>query len=67
MRPRYFLSYYDDTLTGVYNHRSGELAGRRAVIISFLNRPPKPQNGRIGASVRMGKGLLGKLGKLGIK
>lgn len=67
MRPRVFAHYYDDTLNGVYNHRSGELAGRRAVIMSFLNRPPKPQNGRLGASVRLGKALLGKLEKMGIK
>ncbi len=64
---RYFRWFNDDTLNGVYNHRSGELAGRRAVIMSFLNRPPKPQNGRLGASVRLGKALLGKLEKMGIK
>lgn len=67
MRPRYFMSYFDDTLNGIYHHQTGELVNRRPVVLSFLNQKPKPQNGRLGASVRLGKALLGKLGRLGIK
>ena len=64
---RYFLSYYDDTLNGLYSHRSGELVGRKPVVFSFLNQKPKPHNGKLGASVRLGKALVGKLAALGIK
>lgn len=67
MRPRYFLNYEDDTLNGINNYRAGELVDRRPVILSFLNQKPKRTNGRIGASVRLGKALLGKLKGLGIR
>lgn len=67
MRPRYFMSYFDDTLNGIYNHQTGELIDRKPVVFSFLNQKPKPQNGRLCASVRLGKALLGKLERLGIK
>lgn len=67
MRPRYFMSYFDDTLNGISHHQTGELINRKPVVFSFLNRKPKPQNGRLGASVRLGKALLGKLAALGIR
>ncbi len=67
MRPRYFMSYFDDTLNGLYHHQTGELAGRKPVVFSFLNQKPKPNNGKIGASVRLGKALIGKLKGMGIK
>lgn len=67
MRPRYFMSYFDDTLNGVYHHQTGGLINRKPVVFSFLNHKTKPINGKIGASVRLGKALLGKLERLGIK
>lgn len=67
MRPRYFMSYYDDTLNGVFHHSTSELINRRPVVFSFLNHKPKPNNGKLGASVRLGKALIGKLERMGIK
>lgn len=67
MKYRTFRSMFADDFQGVYDHRSGELVGRKPVIMSFLSQKPKAINGKIAASVRMGKGLIGKLGKLGIK
>jgi len=58
---------YDDTLNGVHHHQTGEMVNRKPVVFSFLNHPPKSLNGKIGASVRMGKALIGKLERLGIK
>lgn len=67
MKYRTFRFMFADDFHGVYDHRSGELVGRKPVIMSFLNQRPKAINGRISASIRMGKGLLGKLERLGIK
>lgn len=67
MRPRYFVHMFDDTLSRIYHHQTGELINRKPVIFTFLNKKPKPNNGKRSASVRLGKALLGKLGRLGIK
>ena len=67
MKYRTFRFMFADDFQGVYDHRSGELVGRKPVIMSFLNQKPKAINGRVAASIRMGKGLIGKLKDLGIK
>lgn len=67
MRPRYFIHMFDDTLNGVFHHSTSELINRKPVVFSFLNRKPNPNNGKRGASVRLGKAFIGKLGMLGIK
>ena len=69
MRTRSFRYMYDDTMRCLSDLelRSGELAGRKPLIISFLGQEPKRRNGTQAASVRMGKALIGKLERLGIK
>lgn len=66
MRPRYFLSYFDDSLSPLNSHRSAVLVNRRPVIMSFLKNRPKRYKGAEGASLRMGKKFLKKLEGLGL-
>lgn len=64
---RYFLSYFDDTLNGIYSHRSSDLINRRPVIMSFLLQKPRRTNGRKGTATKLGQRFIGKLDQLGIK
>jgi hypothetical protein len=66
MRTRYFLSYEDDTLNGLYSHRGSELINRPAMTLKLVSKKQQQQNGKVAASVRLGKGLLKKLRSMGI-
>lgn len=66
MRPRYFIHMFDDTLNGLYSHRSSELINRPAMTLKLVSKKQQQQNGKVAASVRLGKGLLSKLGSMGI-
>lgn len=69
MRYRTFRFLYEDAMRGVTNHQQGELVNRFPLTLASMVTTRKTQqaNGRNAAASRMAKGLLEKLGKLGIK
>lgn len=63
---RHFRYYFDDTLHERTQHRSGELVGRKPLIILFLRQRPRAYKGAIGASTRMGQLFVEKLKRMGL-
>lgn len=66
MRTRFFLSYEDDTLNGLYSHRSSELINRPPLTLKLISKKQQQRNGKVAASKRLGNGLLKKLKSMGI-
>lgn len=69
MKPRYYVHMYADNLHGVTNHYASELIDRvsRTPRLTPPSRAVQVLNGQKATSVRLGKALLGKLTRLGIK
>ena len=69
MRYRTFRFLDEDDMRGVTNHQQGELINRfpLSLVSMVTTRKTQQANGRNAAASRMAKGLLGKLGRLGIK
>ena len=69
MKPRYYVHMYADNLQGVTNHYAAELIDRvsKSPRLGPLPRAVQVLNGQKSSSVRLGKALLGKLARLGIK
>ena len=60
MSPRYFYSYFDDTLHEQY-HQSGEMVNRKPLIINFPKTKRPARNAYQGLATRMGKAFVKKL------
>lgn len=69
MKPRYYVHMYADNFQGVKNHYASELINRLPLQgrLVRLSRAAQVLNGQKSSSVRLGKALIEKLGRLGIK